>query len=223
MVTTANRSLIDQAGLPGIIKAQPWQRTLARVTRELAQLVDLPAPLAVREGRAVLTHLTQDREFLMAQIWPILGEVQAEGPYVARRYEAPGGAYSLQVFVWPVGAQTQIHDHSCWGIFGPVAGTLHEERYLRLDEGARADEAHLRVAWRRRWTPDDGLSTLLPYAGGVHRVRNRSLHPAISIHVYGPAGAIDGRDYDPLRDYVCDRLTDDAPGGLLLDDLIAAC
>jgi hypothetical protein len=29
---------------------------------------------------------------------------------------------------------------------------------------------------------------------------------AISVHLYGPQiGEIDGRDYDPSRDHVCDR------------------
>ena len=29
---------------------------------------------------------------------------------------------------------------------------------------------------------------------------------AISVHLYGPRiGELDGRDYDPSRDYVCDR------------------
>jgi hypothetical protein len=32
---------------------------------------------------------------------------------------------------------------------------------------------------------------------------------AISVHLYGPRlGEIDGRDYDPSRDFVCDRRED---------------
>jgi hypothetical protein len=45
-----------------------------------------------------------------------------------------------------------------------------------------------------------------PYAGGIHRIANPGPRPAISVHLYGPRmGALDGRDYDPSRDYVCDR------------------
>jgi predicted metal-dependent enzyme (double-stranded beta helix superfamily) len=45
-----------------------------------------------------------------------------------------------------------------------------------------------------------------PYAGGIHRVTNASSRRAISVHVYGPRmSSLDGRDYDPSRDYVCDR------------------
>jgi hypothetical protein len=32
---------------------------------------------------------------------------------------------------------------------------------------------------------------------------------AISVHLYGPRmDEVDGRDYDPSRDHVCDRLED---------------
>jgi hypothetical protein len=50
---------------------------------------------------------------------------------------------------------------------------------------------------------------VLPYEGGIHRVGNTTAKPAISIHLYGPRlGEIDGRDYGPSRDYVCDRHED---------------
>src|SRR5438477_13131851 len=53
----------------------------------------------------------------------------------------------------------------------------------------------------------DGASTVRPYAGGIHRIANAGTRPAISVHLYGPRmGLFDGRDYDPSRDFVCDRL-----------------
>ena len=213
MNTTVMQGAAAGPQLPRIITGRPWERELAAVIRDLGQLTELPAPLAVREGCRVLARLAQNPDFLTAQALPLGARARSGGPYVARRYDPPGGAYSLQLFVWPAGAQTQIHDHSCWGIFGPLAGALQEVRYLRLDDGSRANQAHLRPAWRRVWTPGAGLSPLLPYAGGIHRVSNPSGRAVISLHVYGPLGTVDGRDYDPLRDYVCDRLTDDTPGG----------
>ena len=43
----------------------------------------------------------------------------------------------------------------------------------------------------------------------IHRVGNPGEGMAISVHLYGPRlGEIDGRDYDPSRDYVCDRRDD---------------
>jgi hypothetical protein len=40
-------------------------------------------------------------------------------------------------------------------------------------------------------------------------VSNPGHNTVLSLHLYGPPGAIDGRDYDPRRDYVCDRLVGD--------------
>jgi hypothetical protein len=38
-------------------------------------------------------------------------------------------------------------------------------------------------------------------------VGNPGSEVAISVHLYGPrAGEIDGRDYDPSQNYVCDRM-----------------
>jgi hypothetical protein len=58
---------------------------------------------------------------------------------------------------------------------------------------------------RRVWRAGD-VSTLRPYAGGIHRVANPTAAATYSVHLYGPRlGLLDGRDYDPDRDYVCDR------------------
>ena len=84
-----------------------------------------------------------------------------------------------------------------------------EERYERLDDGSVPDHARLNELWRVEWGREDGISTILPYEGGIHRIGNPTEQPAVSVHLYGPRlGEIDGRDYDPLRDYVCDRPED---------------
>lgn len=174
---------------------------------ELDQLAQLPAALALREAGQLLETLVNEPAFLRAEIIPLLGRVApARDPHIARTYLSPAGGCSLQVFVWAPGAGTPIHDHTSWGAYYAVAGTLHEERYERLDDGAQPNHAHLRASWRRAWRRADGASTVAPYAGGIHRVTNPGPRPAISVHLYGPRmGALDGRDYDPARDYVCDR------------------
>jgi hypothetical protein len=58
---------------------------------------------------------------------------------------------------------------------------------------------------------------VLPSDGGIHRVGNPYSEGAVSVHLYGPrTGGVDGRDYDPSREYVCDRLEDriDELGGV---------
>jgi len=81
-----------------------------------------------------------------------------------------------------------------------------EERYERLDDCSRLNHARLKKVWQLMWSLQDGASTVLPYDGGIHRTGNPTGEPAISVHLYGPRlGEVDGRDYDPSREYVCDR------------------
>ncbi|QIN82078.1 hypothetical protein GBA63_05050 [Rubrobacter tropicus] len=55
---------------------------------------------------------------------PILeGSRGAEDWYVAHRRDAPDGSYSLQVFVWPAGSWTRVHDHSSWGLCAAPSAT----------------------------------------------------------------------------------------------------
>ncbi len=52
----------------------------------------------------------------------------------------------------------------------------------------------------------DEISIVLPHSGGIHRVGNLATSTAVSMHPYGPQlGEVDGRDYEPSKNYVCDR------------------
>jgi len=181
--------------------------SLALDTNTLQKICDLPMELALRRAAAFLAHLVKDPDFVGSWILPFLeGASHAQDWYVAHRLDADDGSFSLQVFVWPPGTRTKIHDHSSWGAYCCAAGTVLEERYERLDDGARPEHARLKQAWRLRWSREDGASTVLPGDGGIHRVGNPGEGPAISVHLYGPRmGEVDGRDYDPSRDHVCDR------------------
>lgn len=197
-------------------------RPYLRVLDEVAQL---PPELAVREVASALTRLVREPAFRLADLLhgttapakPLLAAGDAgqslvkttPDPYVAARHEGGADSYALQVFVWPAGSSSYIHDHSCWGAIVSATGVLHEERYVRVDDGSVPNQAHLKKAWHRMWTLPDGASTLMPYDGGIHRVSNPSAHDIVSVHVYGPSGPVDGRDYNPMHDYVCDRLYGD--------------
>ena len=174
---------------------------------ELEILATLAPEPALGKAAALLTRMTNEDAFLSERILPLLrGAEGTDGWYVAQRSEGEDGSYSLEVFVWPPGARTQIHDHTSWGAFRCVVGTIFEERYERLDDGSRFEHARLRKAWQLSWSTENGVSTVLPGNEGIHRVGNPSGSTAISVHLYGPQlGDVDGRDYDPSRDYVCDR------------------
>lgn len=167
----------------------------------------LPPDLAVREAIPVLSRLVRDPDFLNSHVLPLLEEAgRAEDWYVAYRHDDPDCSCSLRVFVWPPGSATRIHDHSSWGAFCCVVGSVLEERYERADDGSLPDYARLKKLWGLEWRSEVGISTVLPYERGIHRVSNRTAQAAISVHLYGPRlGQIDGRDYDPSQNYVCDR------------------
>ena len=170
----------------------------------------LPPKPDLREAIPALSRLVDDYDFLDSHVLPHLEEaVRAEDWYVAYRRDDPDHPHSLQVFLWPPGTATRIHDHSSWGAFCCVVGSVFEERYEHADDGSLPDYARLKKLWRLEWSKEDGISTLLPYEGGIHRVGNPTEAPAISVHLYGPRlGEIDGRDYDPSQNYVCDRPED---------------
>jgi predicted metal-dependent enzyme (double-stranded beta helix superfamily) len=186
------------------------QKSRNAVALNLRNSCVLPLELAAREAIPVLFSLVRDPTFLDSHVLPLLKEAgRAKDWYVAYRHDDPDSSCSLQVFVWPPGSATRIHDHSSWGAFCCVVGSVLEERYERADDGSLPDYARLKELWRLEWQRNDGISTVLPYERGIHRVSNRTAQAAISVHLYGPRlGEIDGRDYDPCQDYVCDRLED---------------
>src|SRR5215218_10314524 len=98
-------------------------------------------------GHPLLSSLMNDAAFLGSQVLPLVEET-AEDWYVAHRHDSPDGSYSLQIFVWPPGSRTRIHDYSSWGGFFCAVGSVLEERYERLGDGSVPDHARLNELWR---------------------------------------------------------------------------
>jgi hypothetical protein len=156
-------------------------------TDRFEKLSDLSTESALRRAVPFLAHLERDPAFLDVYVLPLLREARArEDWYVAYTHDSQDGSYSLQVFVWPAGTRTQIHDHTSWGAYCCAVGSVLEERYERLDDGSQLNHARLKKAWQLSWSREDGVSTVLPYDEGIHRVGNLGSRTAISVHLYGP-------------------------------------
>jgi hypothetical protein len=84
-------------------------------TNELEKLSNLSTELALQSAAPFLAHLVREPAFLDACGIPLLQTARIiEDWYVAQRCDGQDGSYSLQVFVWPPGTRTQIHDHTSW-------------------------------------------------------------------------------------------------------------
>ena len=102
-------------------------------TDELEKLSNLPTELALQRAAPFLAHLVRDPVFLVPYVLPLLQEARTvKDWYVAHTYDGQDGSYSLQVFVWPPGTRTQIHDHTSWGAYCCVVGSVLEERWNAL-------------------------------------------------------------------------------------------
>jgi hypothetical protein len=205
VIDMAEASLSTYGPLPVSPQGRP------HYLNDLQDISELPTELAVRRAAVYLARLVEDPTFFEVEIRPLLEGTEGRGTdwYGAGKHEGNDRSFSLQVFVWPPGTRTRIHDHSCWGVYCCAVGSVLEERYERLDDGSRLEHARLRKVWALMWSKEDGPSSVLPHDRGIHRVGNPGARTAISVHLYGPRlGALDGRDYDPSRDYVCDRRRD---------------
>jgi predicted metal-dependent enzyme (double-stranded beta helix superfamily) len=84
----------------------------------------LPPEPTWRDAIPVLSRLARDPDFLASRVLPLAeGVGRAEDWYVAYRHDPEDGSYSLQIFVWPPGSRTRVHDHSSWGAFCCVSGS----------------------------------------------------------------------------------------------------
>ena len=174
----------------------------------------LPPDPTLRDAIPMLSRLVRDPEFLQSHVLPLLEEAgRAEDWYVAYRHDDLRPlllAAGLRLAPWLCDQYPRPF------LLGSVllCCGIHPGRALRacrrwLPARICPLEEALRLEWRR----EDGISTVQPYDGGIHRVGNPTQEPAISVHLYGPRlGEIDGRDYDPSRDYVCDRTEDEVSG-----------
>jgi predicted metal-dependent enzyme (double-stranded beta helix superfamily) len=175
---------------------------------DLRDLLHVLPDIRLDEATEFMAQLTHNPAFVTTQIVPfVTWAAPTREPSIPISYGTREASTCLQVFVWPAGATTPIHDHTSWGAYQCVIGSLVEQRYERLDDGEQPSIARLRKAWQRSWCSEDGASMVRPYEQGIHRITNPNSYPAISVHMYGPrSGVFDGRDYDPKRDVVCDRL-----------------
>ncbi len=106
--------------------------------------------------------------------WPVTPRFDAAQRWYHRLTSAPG--HEVWLLTWLPGQSTDLHDH------GGSAGAFH------VYAGALTEEVVTAGRTPRITTRELGEGTGRRFGGRhIHRIANRSDHPAISIHVYGPA------------------------------------
>ncbi|HEV2511733.1 cysteine dioxygenase family protein [Bosea sp. (in: a-proteobacteria)] len=123
-------------------------------------------------ARAVLNELVAVPDLIQAL--PLL---RKQGSY-ARNLLAGNEAVSVWAMVWGEGSTTCIHDHHCSCCFGMVTGALTETWY-------RAIDASRAVATQEYERQAGYVACMLPTGPNIHRMQNRGVGDAISIHIYG--------------------------------------
>lgn len=144
----------------------------------------------------------------------ILRSIEDGGPYPDITYPTmfdseiilfndPERIFTVRLFIWKPGQYDPVHDHSSWGVIGPVFGNLDVINYERVDDGKKAGHAVLRETGRMTIRPGENYY-VLPLNGGIHQTGNPSGETIVQVSIYGRATVkrdfING--YDPDRNLV---------------------
>jgi len=97
-------------------------------------------------------------------------------------YRDPDGQFTIMALVWLPGQETPAHGHMSWGAVGMYSGELNIKNFEIF--GTRAGSMHLQQV-----DEFDASAGATAFVNGgindIHRIRNNSDLPAISIHIYG--------------------------------------
>ncbi|REE19518.1 putative metal-dependent enzyme (double-stranded beta helix superfamily) [Paraburkholderia sp. BL27I4N3] len=95
----------------------------------------------------------------------------------------PHGRYAIAALVWLPQQASPVHAHHTWCGYAVVDGTLSETVFEW--NGAQ----HCASATRTQARKAGAVSFVRGGRGGIHQLGNRSEAPAVSLHIYGVAGA----------------------------------
>jgi hypothetical protein len=92
--------------------------------------------------------------------------------------------FSVRFAIYEPGEYTIIHDHSSWGVFGTVFGSLKVIKYQRIDDRSVDHYAKLAETIRLFLDPIDTDFTL-PLDKGIHSIGNPTDQLILTSSVYG--------------------------------------
>ena len=169
--------------MPGEIAPTPLERLCNTLDAMFEACAQFPEPshstFFARSMRLALAEAAADPALLT----PAQRESSAD---TYRRHllaADPHGRYAIAALVWQPGQASPVHAHQTWCGYAVVEGKL-SETVFEWDE-ARQCASELRVAARK----PGAVSFVRSGRGAIHRLGNRGVAPAVSLHVYGVEGA----------------------------------
>ncbi len=117
-------------------------------------------------------------------------------------YKPPDRSFSIISMVWGAGQKFPIHDHLSWGLIGVYQNKITEERYERLDDGAKEGYADIRQTGVTNFEEGQILEEGLVFdelrRNDIHRILNHTGRPSVSIHILASdLGMKQRHQYDP--------------------------
>ncbi|MFM0739837.1 cysteine dioxygenase family protein [Paraburkholderia xenovorans] len=117
----------------------------------------------------------------------LLSDAQREGSTENYRRHLlaadPHDRYAIAALVWLPQQASPVHAHHTWCGYAVVQGTLSETIF------EWNGEQHCACATRTQARKRGAVSYVRRGRGGIHQLGNRSEQPAVSLHIYGVAGA----------------------------------
>lgn len=100
-----------------------------------------------------------------------------------RVYTSPEHRFFVQVFAWPPGCNTPIHDHNTWGVMGVYHNQL---KVTEFDAAYTDDPGRFDLQPKDQYIAERGMISVLTCPHDeVHHIENPSSDYSYSIHVYG--------------------------------------
>ena len=140
---------------------------------------------------------SQLRSFLSARELLNQTQRQTNADHYQRHtlYRDEAGEFTVLALIWLPGQGTPVHGHMAWGAMGLYAGELNVTNYEIF--GTRGGQMHLQQISEID-TREGDVSSVTGGINDIHRIRNTSCKPAISIHVYGMDVALESQSLNIL-------------------------
>lgn len=151
----------------------------------------------VADAKRILSDAQGDRARVVRELTPLVEQVVWDDGLFDERYRAEpengrprflhhsesDGSLQIYVVEFAPGMPTPVHDHVTWGLIGVCGGQQRTARYARVDDGAAAGHAELRLL-EDRVLDRGAVYPLLP-PDDIHRIETVGDSPSYSLHVLG--------------------------------------